>query len=164
MPRFQPPSSPSQALSGARNTIDFRDGWTVDQLIHSYINGPRILSAQSPLRLLVASHNSEEHELIFCMAHWLADGVGCLLMAQDFLKVLGENISDDQLVAKVESVWNSLWGKGIPSLAAVLPCSAEDRLPKPKNKLQAVASLVEAYKHQDRYIVSGILLFEISSP
>lgn len=152
---FVSPSSPEQAMADSRASIDFREDYTADEAVQEFINGPRWLSDRSPLRLVIIKIDPTESLFMFCLAHWHLDGVATISMFQEYLKVFGEkNVSDQDMLHRVGKEWTLRWGRGSRSVREVMPCSAEDRLPRPRNKFQAAGAYIETHKFQERYIVS----------
>ena len=92
------------------------------------------------------------YEFLFCIAHFIGDGVGTHGTAQSFFALIGSQ-SDEQLTAWLNAEWTCRWGKeGYPK--EIFPRHAESAIPRPVNEIQAKAWKIDFEKDQARLVVS----------
>ncbi|KAF4604942.1 hypothetical protein EYR40_003725 [Pleurotus pulmonarius] len=146
-----PPASVAHALEDARNNFN-ASSRSKDDLIDSFLNGPRTLSNQrlsylyfsvpddagtslpSPpptpdpgsAKQLIESYVS--CEWIVCATHFLGDGMALHQFANDYFSLFGSSKSDDALEAIMQDEWAMRW-KQTPEECSVIPPSMEARFP-----------------------------------
>ncbi|KAJ8702249.1 hypothetical protein PTI98_000985 [Pleurotus ostreatus] len=146
-----PPASVAHALEDARNNFD-ASSRSKDDLIDSFLNGPRTLSNQRlsylyfsvpddagtslPSPPLTPDPGSAKQliesyvtcEWIVCATHFLGDGMALHQFANDYFSLFGSSKSDDELEAIMQDEWAMRWKK-IPEECSVIPSSMEARFP-----------------------------------
>jgi hypothetical protein len=143
-------------LSSADKSLEFRSQST-DDLIHTYLNGPRILSNERLSCLIVnapgavhpASDSSElvDCDFFFCAVHFLGDGMALHAFANDFFTLLGseKTLVDLSKMLEEELVTHT-------SLK-YLPNCLEDRLPPPSGtRFQRAARRVDFLRNAEKDI------------
>lgn len=169
--RYYSPSSVDGAILDASENLEYRTQ-DKDELISSYLNGPRTLSNDrvsylilsqpssqlipSPPRTPTSSTSSSSqdapsevegsYDLLICAAHFLGDGMALHQFAHDFFTLLGGEKTQSELVELLRHEWESR------RTADVLPPALEDNLPVTGNKFRRAAVKVEFQKNQDRLI------------
>ncbi|THH04131.1 hypothetical protein EW146_g10256, partial [Bondarzewia mesenterica] len=160
---FTPPNSPEVALQEADAQLQYRVQ-SKDELIDSYLNGPRTLS-NDRLSYLIISRPSSSHdaslltppqtpvlakatlsgaqgeqtydyEWLMCAAHFIGDGMALHTFANDFFGLLGSTRSQEELERLVVEEWQQRWGKPVPDGIPALPVSPEERLPEEKSNFR----------------------------
>lgn len=152
---YVPPHSAENALSNAKNNVEYRTQ-TKDELIDSYLNGPRTLS-NDRISYLVFSFpeyngpggDTLKCQFLICAAHFLGDGMALHQFANDFFSLLGSSTTPE-LAALLSKEWQTHCGKLRDQ--ASLPSSLEDRLPPTKGKFSQVASRVDFQRYQEKLI------------
>ncbi|KAI0275009.1 hypothetical protein BC834DRAFT_965456 [Gloeopeniophorella convolvens] len=177
---FHPPASPKDALADAEGQLEYRRQ-TKDDLIESYLNGPRTLSNDRLSYLIVSrTPTSETHlptppatpqisedsaelpqqvadrvanyELFICAAHSIGDGMALHQFANDFFGLLGNASSQEDMEQLVVDEWNQRWGRPLPPEVSVLPASVEENLGFEQNHFRRVVGRVDFQTSLDRQI------------
>ncbi|TFK99712.1 hypothetical protein BDV98DRAFT_570723 [Pterulicium gracile] len=155
---YDSPVSPGQALSRAEDSLDYRTQ-TKDELLDSYLNGPRTLS-DSRLSYLILSLPSEESaesistevHLMICATHFLGDGMALHAFANDFFTLLTSEKSVVELTSQLGEEWESRCS-GVTDESAVIPGSMESKLPlQTASKLRQAAAKVDFQCSQEQFI------------
>ncbi|TFK56647.1 hypothetical protein OE88DRAFT_1640541 [Heliocybe sulcata] len=170
---YTPPTSVEDALLDASENLEYRTQ-DRDELISSYLNGPRTLSNDRLSYLILSQPSSQlipsppvtptfppqddasysqaesssegNYDLLICAAHFLGDGMALHQFAHDFFTLLGSTQSQAELVEQLQSEWKSRRSED------VLPPSLEDNLPLKGNKFRRAAAKIEFQKSQERLI------------
>ncbi|KZT30818.1 hypothetical protein NEOLEDRAFT_1144356 [Neolentinus lepideus HHB14362 ss-1] len=171
---YTPPTSVEDAILDASENLEYRTQ-SKDELISSYLNGPRTLSNERLSYLILSqpssqlipsppvtptlSSSSEDsqkespsseyegtYDLLICAAHFLGDGMALHQFAHDFFTLLGSEKPQTELVAQLQCEWESCRSEN------VLPPCLEDNLPVRGSKFRRAAVKVEFQKSQDRLI------------
>lgn len=158
------------------------------ELLDSYLNGPRILSARR-LSCLILSQElnipeegpvvSEEDwtnfDLLICTTHFVGDGMALHQFANDFFTMLSSKKETNELFDLLKEEWriryggqflvsllNQFWRRMqliYSSQEISLPAALEDRLPSgPEGRFHQVTSRVDFMNSQDKAVVSKPLL------
>lgn len=158
--QYSPPDSVESALSDAESALEYRSQ-TSQEVLDSYLNGPRTLSDQRLSYLVVSSTSplaasSEEEvswDLLICTTHFLGDGMALHQFAHEFLTLLGANDETallDILKTEVAKVAKEC---GDERPEPYLPLSLEERLPDaPNSRMFAAGALVDHLADQRRQI------------
>ncbi|KAH9475582.1 hypothetical protein JR316_0012699 [Psilocybe cubensis] len=147
---FTPPLSVAESLEASKTTISFNHRSKSD-LIHDYMNGPRVLSDEHLCHLVLstaiptaaAPPGHAEYDLFMCAPHFLGDGTSLHLATHDLLEILASTSTDDQL--KYELNLDVNW-------IMALPPAYEARIDVPKAALARAVSKVDFAKSLDREI------------
>ncbi|PPR02704.1 hypothetical protein CVT26_009807 [Gymnopilus dilepis] len=123
------PSSPAEALRSADLCLEYK-ALSKNDLIDSYLNGPRTLSNDRLSYLIVSSDDPSQgmeknFDFLICATHFLGDGMALHQFANDFFTLLGGPSSIEDLQTKLSMEWQSRVQKKPPTL----PSPMEDRLP-----------------------------------
>ncbi|KAF5384779.1 hypothetical protein D9615_001268 [Tricholomella constricta] len=152
---YVPPYSAENALDNAGNNLEYRTQ-TKDELIDSYLNGPRTLSNDRISYLIVSLPRDDKSngtavkcEFLICAAHFLGDGIALHQFANDFFGLLGSSMMSE-LAAILSVEWQARCGKLEDQ--AHLPSSLEDRLPSAKGNFGRVASRIDFQRNQEKFI------------
>ncbi|KIK70676.1 hypothetical protein GYMLUDRAFT_32717 [Collybiopsis luxurians FD-317 M1] len=157
---FKPYTSPDGALLDANKNLEYRVG-TKDELLDSYLNGPRILSADR-LSCLIVSQNKDslqcnsaeewnDYDLLICTTHFVGDGMALHQFANDFFTLLSSEQGNDELYGLMKEEWRIRYGGQFSEMS--LPTSLEDRLPnEERGRLYKLASRVDFLQSQDKLI------------
>ncbi|KAF5311947.1 hypothetical protein D9619_002801 [Psilocybe cf. subviscida] len=150
---YDAPLSSKDALFDAERHLDYRSQ-TKEELIDSYLNGPRTLS-QECLSYLIVSHIGgkvpeqipgshlilENFDLLICATHFLGDGMALHQFANDFSILLGSDIDGAGLADKLAEEWGQRVRHATP---VALPLSMECRLPSaPEKKISRAATRID---------------------
>ncbi|KAF5388592.1 hypothetical protein D9757_004680 [Collybiopsis confluens] len=157
---FNPYPSPEGALVDANKNLDYRTG-TKDELLDSYLNGPRTLSADRLSRLIVSQNQCSpepnatghwaDYDLLICTTHFVGDGMALHQFAHDFFTLLSMEKTDDELNAMMKEEWHVRYGDQFSEMT--LPASLEDRLPATSGgRLHELASRIDFLQSQDKLI------------
>jgi len=144
-----------------------------DDLISTYLNGPRTLSTSQLSALVVSSEptlhaDGEEWNVMFCATHFIGDGMALHQTANDFFRLLagaadeasGEEApvarTEEELLAILEAEWNERWSsvKGVekngvprvsstPEIAGMQPIPASSEMRLPQPKGRMHAAAVK---------------------
>ncbi|KAF8600440.1 hypothetical protein BDV93DRAFT_538724 [Ceratobasidium sp. AG-I] len=132
---YSRPGSAKEALGRAGEELDVRQG-SKDELLDTYLNGPRLLSASRTSFLIVAREPGSEDEwhLVLCAMHCIGDGMALHACANDMLLMLGSG----QTAEDLEKVLGEDLDKGID-----IPRSMEASLPELKGRFKNAAAKVD---------------------
>ncbi|KAH6917006.1 hypothetical protein BKA70DRAFT_1251121 [Coprinopsis sp. MPI-PUGE-AT-0042] len=143
---YQPLDSVDDALTSADAELEYRSQ-AKDDLISSYLNGPRTLSDERLTYLFISSPEYVEGkstgELEFnwmiCTTHYIGDGMALHATANDFFTLLGSDKDESQLRALLHSELTT----NQPEIGAQLPLELESRLPetRPQRIFGAIATV-----------------------
>ncbi|KAG6837666.1 hypothetical protein H0H93_004942 [Arthromyces matolae] len=157
---YTPPHSAENALDNAGNNLEYRTQ-NKDELIDSYLNGPRTLSNDRISYLIVSFPSQLQSgaetmrcELLICAAHFLGDGMALHQFANDFLGLLGSSTTSE-LASLLSSEWQSHCGKG--DQFGDLPSALESRFPAAKGKMADIAARVDFDRDQKKLIVNWFI-------
>jgi len=166
--------SPRDALNNAENNMEYRYQ-SKDDLIDSYLNGPRTLSNDRLSFLIISQPEDkdgsllsppptptsqesvsechiQDYELLICATHFLGDGMALHNFANDFFGLLGGPKSENELEAVLQHEWKRQWGND-NDCAMVLPSAMEDRFPPLLGgNFRRLASRVDFQNSQDKLI------------
>ncbi|KAK0505685.1 hypothetical protein EDD18DRAFT_1304501 [Armillaria luteobubalina] len=168
------PASVEEALNDADRNLETRSA-VKDELIDSYLNGPRTLSADrlsfliissvdegsslpsppsTPIPSTTAPHDtnaSVNHDILICATHFLGDGMALHQFANDFFSLLGSSKDEKELEAVLGTEWEARCNKADDE--HTLPSSLEDRLPAaPTGRFYNAACRVDFQRCQDKLI------------
>ncbi|KAJ3721745.1 hypothetical protein C8R42DRAFT_580772 [Lentinula raphanica] len=161
---LKPHASPEVTLYSANENLLYRQGTTAE-LIDSYLNGPRTLSAERLSCLILSedhSYASEsvipsaesdtwfEYDLLLCTTHFIGDGMALHQCANDFFTLLSSKQSTGELYDFLKEEWRIRFGNQYTEIS--LPKSLEERLPHCSGKFQKVASMVDFELSQGRLV------------
>ncbi|KAJ7293723.1 hypothetical protein C8J57DRAFT_35901 [Mycena rebaudengoi] len=157
---YMPPEFVMEAMQAADASLEYRSQ-TKDELIDTYLNGPRTLSNDRLSYLVVSQSNpdssaeqSQEFDMLICATHFLGDGMALHQFANDFFSLLGGGSADEDLRSMVTDEWYSRWG-GKKNDVAALPSSLEDRLPPLSDgKFYRAAARVD-FKNSQTKLIGG---------
>ncbi|KAG9082585.1 hypothetical protein FS749_006742, partial [Ceratobasidium sp. UAMH 11750] len=129
------PSSVEEAMTMARGELDIREG-SKDDLLSTYLNGPRLLSASRTAYLIIARDPAGEDEwhLFLCALHCIGDGMALHTCANEMLLLLGAGGDADALKMVLE---------GALERQTDIPRSMEDCLPNPGGKWKHTAAKID---------------------
>ncbi|KAH6892847.1 hypothetical protein BKA70DRAFT_1119206 [Coprinopsis sp. MPI-PUGE-AT-0042] len=143
---YQPLNSVDEALASADTKLEYRSQ-DKDDLIASYLNGPRTLSDErlayvfisSPEYVEGQSTGELEFNFMICATHYIADGMSLHAMANEFFTLLGSGQDESQLRALLHSELNSKKAE----VGTQLPPELESRLPetRPQRIYGAIATV-----------------------
>jgi len=157
---FKAYPSPEGALQDANDNLEYWNG-TKDELLDSYLNGPRTLSAKR-LSCLILSHDehrlntsdSEDwrnYDLLICTTHYVGDGMALHQFANDFFTILSSKEDNDELHELLKEEWRIRYGGQFSAIC--LPISLEERLPPgPAGKFYQATSRVDFLNSQDKVV------------
>lgn len=177
---YSPPLSPEQALAEAGNQLEYRHQ-TKDDLIESYLNGPRTLSnerlsylvvSQTPAKLLTPPSTprisevspvrpperltdddiATDYELFICAAHSIGDGMALHQFANDFFGLLGCASSQEAMEQLVADEWKQRCGRRLPPDVPALPTSVEENLGTDPSRFRRVAGRIDFQNSLDKQI------------
>ncbi|KAF9074846.1 hypothetical protein BDP27DRAFT_1380944 [Rhodocollybia butyracea] len=161
---FKPYTSPESALQDSNNNFEYRTG-TKDELLHSYLNGARILSANRLSYLIVSQEpqstdksviespkdeNQTNWDLMICTTHFVGDGMALHQFANDFFTLLASAQDIDELGLLMNDEWRVRYGGQYSEMS--LPASLEERLPPGPTKFHQVASRVDFLNSQEKLV------------
>ncbi|KAI0309592.1 hypothetical protein OF83DRAFT_1071827 [Amylostereum chailletii] len=174
---YSPPLSPEDALSEADRHLEFKYA-SKDDLIDSYLNGPRTLSSErlswliisrtpttieslpsppltptdieAPDQEAIPTERSHNYEFFICAAHTIGDGMALHAFANDFFGILGSPKSQVELQQLVVDEWTKRLGR--PASAEMLPSSVEDSLPPAKGAFHRVVGRADFQIAQSKQI------------
>ncbi|KAG5650740.1 hypothetical protein H0H81_011184 [Sphagnurus paluster] len=153
---YVPPHSAENALEIAAINLEYRTQ-AKDELIDSYLNGPRTLSNDRISYLVVSfpqrdalTATTVKCEFLICAAHFLGDGMALHQFANDFFSLLGSSTTSE-LAALLSLEWHARCGK-LASERDSLPSCLEDRLPPLKGNFGRLASRVDFHRSQEKLI------------
>ncbi|KAK0208750.1 hypothetical protein DFS33DRAFT_1372027 [Desarmillaria ectypa] len=171
---YTAPTSVEEALNDADRNLESRSV-VKDELIDSYLNGPRTLSTDrlsyliissadegsslpsppsTPVPSATAPHDtnpSMNHDILICATHFLGDGMALHQFANDFFSTLGSSKDEHELMGILRTEWETRCNKADDEYA--LPSSLEDRLPAaPTGHFYRAACRVDFQRCQDKLI------------
>ncbi|KAJ6604797.1 hypothetical protein DFH09DRAFT_322316 [Mycena vulgaris] len=157
---YSAPESVMDALESADANLEYRSQ-SKDEMIDTYLNGPRTLSNERLSHLVVAHQEPIEastlelqnFDLLICATHFLGDGMALHQFANDFFALLASDRADADLECMLTDEWYSRWGGGKGEAVLGLPSSLEDRLPPlPDGKFRRAVSRVDFNNNQGKLI------------
>ncbi|KAJ3909383.1 hypothetical protein F5879DRAFT_791535 [Lentinula edodes] len=167
---LMPYASPESVLHSANENIFYRQG-TKEELIDSYLNGPRTLSAQRLSCIFLSQESDRSHsrhthpdgpvqstqvedwfdyDLLLCTTHFIGDGMALHQCANDFFTLLSSKRSTEELHDIVKEQWRIRYGSQFSELS--LPRSLEERLPQSSGRFQRAVSIVDFDLSQGRLL------------
>ncbi|KAG8678230.1 hypothetical protein FRC09_020006, partial [Ceratobasidium sp. 395] len=119
----------------AEDEMDIRES-SKDDLLSTYLNGPRLLSASRTSYLIIARDpvGEDKWHLFLCALHCIGDGMALHACANEMLLLLGAGGGDEALGKVLEEVLER---------ETDIPRSMEDSLPNPAGKWKGVAAKVD---------------------
>ncbi|KAJ7040460.1 hypothetical protein C8F04DRAFT_1208817 [Mycena alexandri] len=156
---YTPPESVMDAIESADSSLEYRSQ-SKDEMIDTYLNGPRTLSNER-LSYLVISRQPEENsaqdlqsfDLMLCATHFLGDGMALHNFANDFFTLLASERADEDLECMLTDEWYARWGGNKVENVSGLPSSLEERLPQTSNgKFYRAACRVDHENSQAKLI------------
>jgi hypothetical protein len=176
---YSPALSPEQALADAGSQLEYRHQ-SKDDLIESYLNGPRTLSNERLSYLIVSrtpaklptppstprnaevlpvwsserltDDNPVDYELFICAAHSIGDGMALHQFANDFFGLLGSARSQEAMEQLVADEWKQRWGRLIPADTPALPASVEENLGTDQSRFRRAAGRIDFQNNLDNQI------------
>ncbi|KAJ7492479.1 hypothetical protein FB451DRAFT_1336381 [Mycena latifolia] len=158
------PESVMDALESADANLEYRSQ-SKDELIDSYLNGPRTLSNERLSYLVVSQQldkdeaveasglDSQNFDLLLCATHFLGDGMALHQFANDFFGLLASDRADGDIECMLTDEWYSRWGGNKDDSVFGLPSSLEDRLPPlPDGKFRRAVCKVDYNNSQSKLI------------
>ncbi|KAG8881091.1 hypothetical protein FRB98_004548 [Tulasnella sp. 332] len=182
---YTPPGSANEALNDAMDTVEMRGIQYKDDLISTYLNATRTLSASQLSALFVSSEptlhaDGEEWNVLFCATHFIGDGMALHQTANDFFKLIagaasseasGEEIkthTEEELLAILEAEWIERWGsfKGAEKeaiqqasaleVAGMQPIPASSEMRLPQPRGKMHAAAVKVdFKNSESRLIGG---------
>ncbi|KAJ4485801.1 hypothetical protein J3R30DRAFT_3282574 [Lentinula aciculospora] len=165
---LNPYASPEAVLQSADENLIYRQE-TKGELIDSYLNGPRTLSAQRlscviisqelgqfspghsrPNRSAMRAEDWFDYDFLLCTTHFIGDGMALHQCANDFFTLLSSKTSSEELHDILKEEWRIRYGSQFSEIS--LPRSLEERLPLSSGKLQRAASIVDFELSQGRLL------------
>ncbi|CAK5264954.1 unnamed protein product [Mycena citricolor] len=156
---YNPPASVTDAIESANECLEYRTQGK-DDLIDSYLNGPRTLSSERLSYLIISEPEQDESEdgtrnfdLLVCAAHYIGDGMALHQFSNELFTLLGEGRSAEDLQFLLTEEWHTKWGASAKAAdtSSTLPISLEDRLPpRPEGKFFRAASQVDFQTSESR--------------
>ncbi|KAK0465568.1 uncharacterized protein EV420DRAFT_1514945 [Desarmillaria tabescens] len=173
-PGTLPLASVDEALLDADRNLESRSA-VKDELIDSYLNGPRTLSTDRLSYLIISSvdegsslpsppstpipsttaprdaNPGVNHDILICATHFLGDGMALHQFANDFFGLLGSSKNEHELEGVLRTEWETRCNKANDEYT--LPSSLEDRLPAaPTGRFHSAACRVDFQRCQDKLI------------
>jgi hypothetical protein len=150
---YTSPRSSDEALMIADENLEYRSA-TKDELINSYLNGPRTLSDERLSYLILSQSGTPDaglpnHDILICATHFLGDGMALHQFANDFFSLLASSKTDSELETEVHDECRKQWSS---SFNNAIPDSLESRLPEEGNKLCRVVAEIDFKKSQEKLI------------
>ncbi|KAF9015657.1 hypothetical protein BDQ17DRAFT_1341427 [Cyathus striatus] len=152
------PDTADTVLSDADATLEYRSQ-SKDDLIYSYLNGPRTLSNQRLSYLVVAQQNASypskltDSHFLICATHFLGDGMALHQFANDMFTLLGSTSTETDLLNLLYEGWSDRYLKSEHKFQ--LPSAMEDRFPPlPPNKWSRIISSID-FKESQRKLIGG---------
>jgi len=152
---YTPPRSPEDAITQADENLEYNSA-TKDELIDSYLNGPRTLSNDRLSYLIVSTPEapdtpSPNHEFFICAAHFLGDGMALHQFANDFFTLLGSSKTIDELETLLRDEYKTRLGQALDE-ASVLPSNLETKFPAEGGRFYRAAAQIDFKNSQDKLI------------
>ncbi|QRV78000.1 hypothetical protein RhiJN_06015 [Ceratobasidium sp. AG-Ba] len=125
-------ASATDAINDAQHQMDVRTS-TKDDLLDSYLNGPRLLSSDRTSYLIIAHDpaSPDEHHFFLCAMHCIGDGMALHTCANEMLSFLGGKTD-------LEATLTETLGKNIQ-----VPRSMEGSLPKFEGRWKESAAQID---------------------
>ncbi|KAJ7033156.1 hypothetical protein C8F04DRAFT_957949 [Mycena alexandri] len=145
---FSPPLTSEAALQEAQTALRFSHE-TRDELISTYMDGPRILSDNYLSYLIVSErenisdNNASQYDLLMCAPHFIGDGTALHQSTHELLCLVTSAKSDDELAAELSTSRD--WFD-------ILPLSMESRLSTPSSALGRAACKINYLQTLSREI------------
>ena len=94
------------------------DVLSYEELLESYLNGPRTLSNERLSYLIVSQKKDEQGserniDFLICATHFLGDGMALHQFANDFFSLLGGELDEAGLLKKLDLEWNERCAKEV---------------------------------------------------
>jgi len=153
---YTSPHSSEEALMNADENLSYQSA-TKDELIDSYLNGPRTLSDDRLSYLVVSQSETSDtgfkpnHELLICAAYFLGDGVALHQFANDFFSLLGSAKTDRELETEVHYECQRHWGNSFDGIS-MIPNSLENRFPAEGNRFCRTVAEINFNRSQEKLI------------
>ncbi|KAJ6621220.1 hypothetical protein B0H10DRAFT_2175488 [Mycena sp. CBHHK59/15] len=160
---YAAPECVTDAVKSADDNLEYRSQ-SKDELIDTYLNGPRILSNERLSYLVVSQSepinapaakeetNIRDYDMLICATHFLGDGMALHQFANDFFGLLGSGSADEDLEVMLTDEWYSRWGGKKDDISG-LPSSLEDRLPPmAAGNFRSAAAQVDFQTNQSKLI------------
>ncbi|KAH7927276.1 hypothetical protein BV22DRAFT_295710 [Leucogyrophana mollusca] len=170
---FIPPQSPEDALINADHNLEYKST-SKDDLIDSYLNGPRTLSNERLSYLIVSQRGStlpsppltprpssplphkqetpsQNHDLLICAAHFLGDGMALHQFANDFFGLLGSEKTQGELETQLNEEWRARWGS-TPDATSALPRAMEENFAEEPSRFRRAVGKVDFQRTQEQLI------------
>ncbi|KAG8734159.1 hypothetical protein FRC10_011926 [Ceratobasidium sp. 414] len=128
------PNSVEAAITMARSELDVGES-SKDDLLSTYLNGPRLLSTSRTSYLFIARDpaSGDEWHLFLCALHCIGDGMALHTCANEMLSLLGTGGDVEALKKTLEEVLER---------QTDIPRSMEDCLPNPGGQWKSAAAKV----------------------
>ncbi|KAF4623417.1 hypothetical protein D9613_002249 [Agrocybe pediades] len=152
---YTAPKAFGEAIESADRSLEYRLQ-SKDELIDSYLNGPRTLSNERLSYLIVSTTDrgdgvEKDYDFLICATHFLGDGMALHQFANDFFSLLGSSADDALLKANLLSELAVRCFE--KEKGPTLPSCMEDRLPAPCTKgFSKAAARVDFNESQERLI------------
>ncbi|KAG7452294.1 uncharacterized protein BT62DRAFT_1071449 [Guyanagaster necrorhizus] len=171
---YTSPASVEEAVHDADRNLESRNS-VKDELIDSYLNGPRTLSTDrlsyliissadegsslpspppTPIPSTTAPHGTKaslNHDILICATHFLGDGMALHQFANDLFSLLGSSKDEKDLEEILRNEWETRCNKVDDE--STLPSSLEDRLPTGSTgRFYRAACRVDFQRCQDKLI------------
>ncbi|KAL6310142.1 hypothetical protein BKA93DRAFT_722468 [Sparassis latifolia] len=175
---YSAPSSPDDVLTDADATLEYRMQ-DKDELIDTYLNGPRTLSntrlsylilsepaystiptpprTPSPSRTTTSGPSEQQgeranqYDLLICAMHFLGDGMALHQFANDFFGLLGSEKSDGELEEALTEEWRTRW-ENVAHDASILPQALEHNMPLSPSRFRRAAAKVDFQMSQQKLV------------
>ncbi|CDZ97947.1 hypothetical protein [Phaffia rhodozyma] len=169
------PRTTAEAIVGAKASAAFPVDKTKDELVDAFLNGPRTLSDKllakisistppapkegekdprdifpNPANPVGVTGENKHFEFMFFAGHFLGDGVSFAVIANEFLTLIANDMTDEDLGALVQTEIDAR----VLVKANPIPVSTERRLAIPRSwgKFQHAIGQVEFMNNQARQI------------
>ncbi|EJD40848.1 hypothetical protein AURDEDRAFT_69593 [Auricularia subglabra TFB-10046 SS5] len=154
---YSPPKSPDAAIQSAQDNMEFRIQ-SKDDLVNTYLNGPRTLSNDRLSYVVVATPQDtpgfpfavdgpgQEFHFLLAAPHCLGDGMALYRMSDEFFEMLASEKTDEDLKDVLHSEWERA------TATSPIPEPLEARMPEPAGKLARVFEKFDYVRSQDRLI------------
>ncbi|KAJ7913894.1 hypothetical protein B0H13DRAFT_1612148 [Mycena leptocephala] len=159
---YTPPSSPSEALTEATSYVRMFGDITGPDLLHTFLNGPRILSSDCLSRLDVARHDEvspgiHEFYFVFMLHHMINDSRGMHQTIQSIFELLGGPATpggsprtDAELAKILDHEWRQRWDAH--AHGGIVPATEVRILGLARSKFHEAAWKVDNQSIQRRFI------------
>ncbi|KAF9270635.1 hypothetical protein L218DRAFT_889237 [Marasmius fiardii PR-910] len=177
---YETPSTTEDALKKANENLEYKF-LSKDELLNSYLNGPRTLSSERSSYLILSQaspiaphtnhanshvqqtngndghaldgdgHKFREYDLLICATHYLGDGMALHQFAHDFFMLLG-NHDENTLCEMLQKEWEARCDVQLETNSA-LPPALEQRLPaSPTGRFRKAVARVDFSASQEKLI------------